>query len=349
MEENRVLNTTKSVVEVGDSLVGDAIGIASNKVAPVVGPIVVNIIWKNKFKILLGFVVICFFVIFALEAIAYQSVAGYRGLLNEIPQDHQECIDKASRKFDQEYELLAAYGKVVADFDSSHRNTGIGFLEISQSDWDSYKTDGDNNGNITENDLCDNYFTLSNTLSQAEGDAKTKIYAYSYPRKDEVYQQYQMYVGMLLIPYGNPVGLNRADLVTVTSGYNVVRIIDGYKHVHKGVDMVPSTKWYQENPGKGSTDAVNRAIVAGKATNFKDANGALCTYITNDYYRVLYCHCSAFIVQDQAMVRYGDPICFMGDTGFSTGVHTHVGMYEKNSSGGWNNIDPTPFLFPGGL
>ena len=349
MEENKVLNNTKNAVEIGDSLVGDAIGIASNKVAPVVGPILVNIIWKNKYKIIIACVVIFVFAIFALESIAYQVLAGYRGILDEIPEEHKECIDKSSRKFNQEYELIASYGKVVADFDGTHRGSGIGFLEITESDWEKYKTDGNNNDEIIEGELCDNYFTLSNILSQTHGDAKTKIYDYSYPKKEEVYEQYQMYVGLLYIPYGNPVGLNRADLITVTSGYNVVRIIDGYKHVHKGVDIVPSGKWYQENQGKGSTDAINRTIIAGKVENFKDGNGALCSYITNDYYRVLYCHCSAFIAQDQSTAKYGDPICFMGSTGFSTGVHTHIGLYEKNNSGGWNNIDPTPFLFPSGL
>ncbi|WKZ30229.1 MAG: M23 family metallopeptidase [Candidatus Dojkabacteria bacterium] len=346
MEENKPLQATKNAVEIGDSLVGDVIGLASNKVAPVIGPILVNIIWKNKWKILLANVVIFFFVIFALEAIAYQVLAGTRGLIEEIPQEHRECIDKASRKYSQEFELIASYGKVIADFDEKHTGNGVGFLEIPQSDWDNYGSDGNNNNEVTHEDLCDNYFTLSNILSAYDGDAEKKINQYSYPKKEEVYEQYQMYVGLMYIPYGNPIGLNRTDLVTVTSGFNVVRVIDGVKNVHKGVDIVPSSKWYQENPGKGSTDSINRAILTGKVSNFKDGYGALCSYITNDYYRVLYCHCDAFIAQDGSTVKYGDPICFMGNTGFSTGVHTHIGMYEKNSQGGWNLIDPTPFLFP---
>lgn len=346
MEENKPLQTTKNIAEVGDSLVGDAIGLASNKVAPLVGPILVNILWKNKFKILIGAVVVFFFSIFALEAVAYQFLAGTRGLLEEIPVEHRECIDKASRKYGEEYELIAAYGKVVADFDESHKGDGVGFLEIIETDWDEYGSDGNSNDEITHKDLCDNYFTLANTLSNIQGDAEQKINKYSYPEKEKVLEQYNMYVGLMFIPYGNPIGLNRAELVTVTSGYNVVRVIDGKKSVHKGVDIVPSAIWYQENPGKGSTDSINRAILTGKVSNFKDGYGALCSYITNDYYRVLYCHCDAFIAQDGATVKYGDPICFMGNTGFSTGVHTHIGMYEKNSSGGWNLIDPTPFLFP---
>lgn len=346
MEDNKVLNTTKNIAEVGDSLVGDTIGLASNKVVPIVGPILVNIIWKNKWKILILSVVISFFSIFALEALAYQFLAGSRGLIEQIPIEHRDCIDKASRKYGEEFELLSAYGKVIADFEEEHTGNGIGFLEISQDDWDEYGSDGNNNEEITHEDLCDNYFTLSNILSDTGGDAEQKINKYSYPKKEEVLEQYNMYVGLMFIPYGNPIGLNRSELVTVTSGYNVVRVIDGKKSVHKGVDIVPSGTWYQENPGKGSTDSINRAILTGKVSNFKDGYGALCSYITNDYYRVLYCHCSAFIAQDGVTVKYGDPICFMGNTGFSTGVHTHIGMYEKNSSGGWNLVDPTPFLFP---
>jgi hypothetical protein len=345
MDENRPLQATKNAIEKTDNLIGDVIGIASSKVAPVIGPILVNIIWKNKWKILLLNAVTSFFVIFALEAIAYQVLAGTRGLIDEIPKEHYECIDKASRKYSQEFELLASYGKVIADFDTNHSGNGVGFLEISQSDWDKYEADGNNNNEIDYDDLCDNYFTLSNILSDFDGDAKKKINQYSYSKKNEVYEQYQMYVGLMYIPYGNPIGLNRSDLVTVSSGFNVVRVIGGKKDVHKGVDIVLSTKWYQENIGKGSTDAINRAILTGKVSNFKDRNGALCSYITNDYFKVLYCHCSAFIAKDGSSVKYGDPICFMGNTGFSTGVHTHIGIYEKNSQGGWNLIDPTPFLF----
>lgn len=345
--ENKTLETTKNAVDIGDSLIGDTIGLASNKVAPVVGPILVNIIWKNKWKIILANVVIFFFAIFALEAIAYQVLAGTRGLIEQIPQEHRECIDRASRMYNEEFELISAYGKVIADFDENHTGNGDGFLEISTDDWEEYGTDGDNDDEeISRDDICTNYFTLANILSDIDGDAEKKIDKYSYPKKDEVYEQYQMYVGLLYIPYGNPIGLNRSDLITVTSGYNVVRVIDGVKNVHKGVDIVPSSIWYQENPGKGPTDSINRAILTGKVTNSKDGYGALCSTIENDYYKVLYCHCDAFIAQDGAIVKYGDPICFMGNTGFSTGVHTHIGMYEKNSQGGWNLMDPTPFLFP---
>ena len=345
MEGNKVLDTTKNIAEIGDSLVGDAIGLASNKVAPIVGPILVNIIWKNKWKLLLLTVVTCFFTMFALEAIAYQLLVGQRGLIEQIPIAHRECINKVSKKHDEEFELLSAYGKVIADFDEKHTGEGIGFLEISQDDWNKYSNDGDLNDEITTEDLCDNYFTLASILSDISGDAEQKISKYSYLKTEAVLEQYNMYVGLMYIPYGNPIGLNRSDLITVTSGYNVVRVIDGDKHVHKGVDFVPSAIWYEDNPGKGSTDAVNRAILTGKVSNFKDGYGALCSYITNDHYRVLYCHCSGFIAPNGSTVRYGDPICFMGNTGFSTGTHTHVGVYEKNSSGSWNLVDPVPFMF----
>jgi len=166
MEENKPLNTTKNLAELGDSLVGDSLALASNKVAPVVGPILVNLIWKNKWKILILNVVVFFLFFFALEALASQLVAGSRGLIEQIPVEHRECIDKASRKYGEEFELLSAYGKVIADFDEEHTGEEIGFLEISQSNWDEYGSDGNNNEEITHEDLCDNYFTLANILSE---------------------------------------------------------------------------------------------------------------------------------------------------------------------------------------
>ena len=91
---------------------------------------------------------------------------------------------------------------------------------------------------------------------------------------------------------------------------------------------------------------INMAITIGKVHNFIDRNGSWCSYVTNDAFRTLYCHCSSFLAEEGSWVAYGDSVCVMGDTGFSTGAHTHISIYEKGSSGSWFRIDPTPFLFP---
>ncbi len=343
---NQMQEGIKNAVNAGDSLLGDGLAMASNKIAPVAGPIVVKFIWKYKWLLLIAMVLGSCFVLFSLEAISLQLTANSRSLINQIPVEHRLCIEQADRKHGAEFELIASYGKVIADFNEEHTGEGKGFLEISEDLWESHGDDGNDNEEITHEDLCDNYFTLANKLGSLEGDAQSRINQYGYSNREEVLKWYELYKGVSMIPYGNPVGLDRSDLVTVTSGYNLVRIIFGVKHTHKGVDVVPSGTWFAENPGKGSTDAVNRAILYGRVRNIKDKNGALCSYVENDRYRTMYCHCDAFIAQEGAIVRYGDPVCFMGNTGFSTGVHTHIEIFEKAGDGSWFRVDPMPFLFP---
>ncbi|MBN1968692.1 MAG: hypothetical protein JW870_04945 [Candidatus Delongbacteria bacterium] len=346
MEENKAQNTAKSLFETGDSLIGDTASLASNKVAPVVGPILIQLVWKNKWKILIGIVCILLLCVASFEALAYQVTASSRSLLEDIPQEHRECIDKASFKYGIEFELLASFGKVISDFSLNHTGTGEGFLEIETNDWSEFGSDGNDNKVITKDDICDNYFTLANKLGSIQGDSYTKIQKYSYPNKEDVKDWYEIYKGVMSVPYGNPIGLDRVELASISSGYDIVRIIYGKKSVHKGVDLVPSYKWYQENPGKASIEVVNHSIIFGKVTNSKDGNGALCSEVANDRFKVLYCHCSAFIAKDQIVAKYGYPICFMGSTGLSSGVHVHVGMFQKDKNGSWNVIDPTPFMFP---
>jgi len=344
--ENEVQKNIKGTIETGDNLIGEGIAQLSNEVVPVVGPIVTRILWKYKWKILIIFLVISCFISFAFESLAFQYSANSHSLLDDIPQEHSECITKAKEKYGIEFELLAAYGKVFADFNEKHTGAGKGFLEISNETWVTFGADGNSNNLITEKDICDNYFTLAHKLSSISGNSEEKINHYPYSKSTEVKQWYELYIGISQIPYGNPIGLDRPELVVVTSGYNVVRIVFGVKNTHKGIDIVPSSTWFKENPGKGSTQAIDRAIISGKVSNFKDKYGALCSYVFNDSYRTLYCHCDSFIAKDQSQVKYGDPVCYMGSTGFSTGNHTHIEVYKKNNKSGWDRVDPTPFLFP---
>jgi len=332
-----------------DNLVGNKLALASNKVMPIAGPIITKIVWKNKAVVAVMFLAVFLFACFGIQSIAYQFSVDVRSYLEQIPEVHRECIRKAGMEYKIEFELLASYGQVIAEFDELHRGEGVGFLEIPQNVWNDFSVDGDNNGVVSEFDICDNYFTLANKLSSLSGSAESRIDQYGGSYKDEVKTIFNLYTGLIFIPYGNPVGLTRADLVTVTSGYDVVRVFEGVTNVHTGLDIVPSDTWFAENPGKSSTEAINRSILIGTVTNFKDSYGALCSYIANTYYRVLYCHCSAHIAENNSTVAYGDPVCFMGSTGFSTGVHNHIEVFQKSEDGGWLRVDPAPFLFPSNL
>ncbi|MCA9386173.1 M23 family metallopeptidase [Candidatus Dojkabacteria bacterium] len=302
-------------------------------------------LWKHKWKILLALLFSCLFVMLGLEAIALQFTASQRAEILNISEAHRLCIEESEDEFNIEFELLASYGKVISDFDEEYVGEGIGFLEISEEDWQAYlESLEDPELELDYEDICTNYDALAYTLSLLEGDSDQKIELYTYPNREEVLEWYERYSGLMLIPYGNPLGLERVDLMTITSGYNVVRTIGGVRKVHKGVDFVPSTTWFSENPGLTAEQSINRAILPGEVNNFVDQYGALCTYVTNEQYRTLYCHCSAHLAEQGSYARYGDPICFMGNTGFSTGTHTHMAVYEKGLIG-WNLIDPTAFFY----
>lgn len=334
----------QTAVDTGDKLVGEGLAMASNKVAPVAGPILVRILWDNKIKIILAIISILCFGVFALEALLLTSSANSTAR-SLIPDDHYKCIQEASLDSGVDFALLASYGKVIADFDQENTGDGVGFLEIPDSIWQEYKKDGDGNGEIKSEDLCDNYATLVSKLGSISGSVEDQINNYPYSKKSEIERWYKIFSGATETPYGNPIGLDRKELATITSPYNKVRVIFGRRHVHKGMDIVPSGTWYAENPGKGSTDAINYAIMSGEVRLFKDRFGALCSYIENESYKLLYCHCDSFIAENNTQVKYGDPICYMGSTGFSTAPHTHIGLYQKNGNG-WQMVDPTPFMFP---
>jgi hypothetical protein len=336
----------KDALKQADNFVGNKVALASNKVAPLVGPIVTKIVWKHKEKIALFFTALMCFACFGVQSIAYNMAIDARSYLEQIPSEHKDCIQKAKDKYKVEFELIAAFGQAISDFKTDHVGSGKGFLEISEEDWTNFSADGNDNGTISELDVCDNYFTIANKLSTLTGSAEEKIDIYNHPKKEQIKQVYKLFTGLIFIPYGNPVGLTRSDLVIKTSGYDETRLIDGVTNVHTGVDVVPSDVWYSENPGKSNQEAINRSIILGTITNFQDSYGALCSYVANTYYRILYCHCSAHLAENNSDLKYGDPVCLMGTTGFSTGVHTHVEVFRKGESGSWDRVDPTPFLFP---
>ncbi len=337
---------SKNALKQADNFIGNKLALASNKLVPVVAPIITKILWKHKEKILLFFIMILCFGCFGIQSIAYQMAVDARTFLEQIPEDHKQCMESAKTKYGVELELIAAFSQVISEFKADHIGSGKGFLEIPDDYWVTHGADGNNNGSITENDLCDNYFTLANKLSSLSGGSEEKIDKYNHSKKESIKVVYNLLTGLIFIPYGNPIGLTRADLGTVTSGYNETRIIDGVTNVHLGVDIVPSNTWYQENPGKATEEAINRSIIIGTVTNFKDSYGALCSYVANSYYRTLYCHCSAHLAEDGSTLAYGDPVCQIGSTGFSTGTHVHVEIFSKNQSGNWDRVDPMPFLFP---
>ena len=75
--------------------------------------------------------------------------------------------------------------------------------------------------------------------------------------------------------------------------------------------------------------------------------GLYCTITHRESLTSYYCHLQQLVVKDKTVLKAGDFIGFMGNSGFSTGPHLHFGLrklpYTKNDPyKGY--IDPLPYL-----
>lgn len=92
------------------------------------------------------------------------------------------------------------------------------------------------------------------------------------------------------------------------------RYLNGAKEYHKGIDLV------------GMDDITVYAVSDGKVRTAFQANGAGNYIVVTmaDGRRMFYMHLASFLVKNGADVKRGEPIGVMGNTGNSTGAHTHL-------------------------
>lgn len=100
------------------------------------------------------------------------------------------------------------------------------------------------------------------------------------------------------------------------------RYLNGVKEYHKGIDLV------------GMDDTTVYAVSDGKVRTAFQANGAG-NYIVvtmSDGRRLFYMHLASFLVKNGADVKRGEPIGIMGNTGNSTGAHTHLELRPSGTT-----------------
>ena len=92
------------------------------------------------------------------------------------------------------------------------------------------------------------------------------------------------------------------------------RIFGREKEYHKGIDLV------------GMEDTTVYAVSDGKVRTAFQANGAGNYIVVTmaDGRRIFYMHLASFLVKNGVEVKRGEPIGIMGNTGNSTGAHTHL-------------------------
>lgn len=106
----------------------------------------------------------------------------------------------------------------------------------------------------------------------------------------------------------------------VTSQYGVERTINGFKSVHKGIDLISTS-------GDREVKSIGDGVIRG---NFYDANG-FGNYVSIEHLdgkRVIYAHLERFKKKAGDIVKAGDVIGIEGKTGRSTGVHLHLEVRE---------------------
>ena len=99
--------------------------------------------------------------------------------------------------------------------------------------------------------------------------------------------------------------------------------MNGADDYHKGIDLV------------GLDDTTVYSICDGTARTAYQANGAgnYVVITMNDGRRVFYMHLASFKVTTGQVVKKGQPIGIMGNTGNSFGAHTHLELRIPGTSG----------------
>ena len=127
----------------------------------------------------------------------------------------------------------------------------------------------------------------------------------------------------------------------ITSRYSM-----RWGRLHEGIDI--------SGTGYGSPIY---AIADGVVTNVSPACSSCCQWSNGNYVVVrhdnniysAYLHLSDFNVREGDTVRKGQVIAFMGDSGFVTGTHLHLGIYigEPFAGGSARSVNPLTSIYSG--
>lgn len=144
--------------------------------------------------------------------------------------------------------------------------------------------------------------------------------------------------------YNIPTIFNNNFLITQFFGQNLVDYKRFGMNGHNGVDLIPTNgeSWDINSVSDGAViQTGNDAGGFGNFIKIKDGNKVW-----------LYAHLATFCVEKHQLVKKGQLIGIMGNTGNSTGAHLHLGLKLvdnegntlNNQNGYFGAIDPLPYL-----
>jgi murein DD-endopeptidase MepM/ murein hydrolase activator NlpD len=125
--------------------------------------------------------------------------------------------------------------------------------------------------------------------------------------------------------------INNRDLTRIASGYGM-RMHPIYKilKMHKGMDFTASVGTEIYATGDGVIEKVGWTGGYGKTILINHGYG----------YKTRYAHCSKFNCKRGQIVKRGDHIGYVGNTGQSTGPHLHYEVFKNK-----RQINPVNFFF----
>lgn len=116
--------------------------------------------------------------------------------------------------------------------------------------------------------------------------------------------------------------------ITSRYGYRT-NPISGKYGLHTGVDIAA-------DKGTGIVAAYNGVV---KDTGYGEKKGNFVLMEHTDGTQTLYCHCSEVLVTEGSVIRAGELIALVGNTGWSTGPHLHFEIRIDGSS-----VDPLNYI-----
>ena len=134
------------------------------------------------------------------------------------------------------------------------------------------------------------------------------------------------------------------DICEISSGFGFRTL--PYVGFHTGADIKPKVHGVVGDSLYGVADGIIRAI----ATNKGDVNTGYGNYVIvehNDGFCTLYGHLLKHEGKIGQIIKAGDKIATMGNTGHSTGVHCHFEVRNCTYAKFWDDkycVDPLPFI-----
>ncbi|THF74374.1 M23 family metallopeptidase [Cohnella fermenti] len=231
---------------------------------------------------------------------------------------------------------LAAMHRVTTNFgaEKAKRIDTIGSLGFPRSLWETYRQDGDEDGEIDPDNPYDAIFSLANYLRASAEDEESALNGWFLNAEQVamVHRKEAEYAAVLPIPGKWLWPLLGYTAISSPYGYRVDPVTGAPSEFHAGID-IPAPR------GTPVMATQNGTVVQVVRSSTGYGNHILLQH-ANDFIS-LYGHLADIAVRQGQQVHQGEMIGWVGSTGKSTGPHLHFEMRVHGQT-----VDPLTLVFP---